>query len=163
MSLSKLREFHGSFKSVCDNFSIDFTEFEQIFGANESVFVIWDIDTNGLIDSLELFSGLILFSETKFEDKARFLFDIFDFNELGSLATIDIEFMISSCLNSTFKILSKNKEADLDEIHEIVEKGFSKDQRIDITEFIKWAKNSEECLTLIELLSGAELEKKKGK
>jgi len=35
------------------------------------VFVIWDIDNNGLIDSLELFSGLILFSETKFEDKAR--------------------------------------------------------------------------------------------
>jgi hypothetical protein len=35
--------------------------------------------------------------------------------------------MISSCLNSTFKILSKNKEADLDEIQKIVEEGFSKD------------------------------------
>jgi len=91
------------------------------------------------------------------------LFDIFDFNELGSLATIDIEFMISSCINSTFKILSKNKEADLDEIQKLVEDGFSKEQRIDITEFIKWAKNNEECLTLFELLSGAEQEKKKGK
>lgn len=51
ISLPKLREFHGSFKSVCDNFSIDLTEFEQIFGANESSFVIWDTDNNGLIDA----------------------------------------------------------------------------------------------------------------
>lgn len=27
-SLSKLREYHGSFKSVCDTFSIDLTEYE---------------------------------------------------------------------------------------------------------------------------------------
>ena len=27
-SLAKLREYHGSFKSVCDTFSIDMTEFD---------------------------------------------------------------------------------------------------------------------------------------
>ena len=59
ISLAKLREFFGSFKSVCNNFAIDLTEFEQIFGANESSFVVWDVDKNGLIDGLELFSGLI--------------------------------------------------------------------------------------------------------
>ena len=78
ISLAKLREFFGSFKSVCNNFSIDLTEFEQIFGANESSFVVWDVDKNGLIDGLELFSGLILFSDSKLEDKIRFLFDVFD-------------------------------------------------------------------------------------
>jgi hypothetical protein len=45
-------------------------EFEQIFGKDEG-FAIWDEDRNGLIDALELFSGLILFSEDKFEDKIR--------------------------------------------------------------------------------------------
>ena len=39
------------------------------------------IDGNGKIDALELFCGLILFSDAKFEEKVRFLFDIFDFNE----------------------------------------------------------------------------------
>lgn len=54
---------------------MDLTEFEQIFGSNESAFVIWDTDNNGLIDSLELFSGLALFSDSKNEDKIRcFLF-----------------------------------------------------------------------------------------
>lgn len=71
VSLSKVRDFHASFKSICDNFSMDLSEFEHIFGASESAFVIWDTDNNGLIDSLELFSGIILFSDTKFEDKIR--------------------------------------------------------------------------------------------
>ena len=71
MPLSKLSDFHATFKSICDNFSMDLTEFEQIFGSNESAFVIWDTDNNGLIDSLELFSGLALFSDAKNEDKVR--------------------------------------------------------------------------------------------
>lgn len=31
MSLAKIRELHGSFKSICDNFAINLTEFENIF------------------------------------------------------------------------------------------------------------------------------------
>ena len=50
---------------------MDLSEFEHIFGASESAFVIWDTDNNGLIDSLELFCGITLFSDTKFEDKIR--------------------------------------------------------------------------------------------
>lgn len=54
---------------MCDNLRIDLTEFEQIFGANESSFQIWDTDENGYIDSLELFSGLTLMSNSEFEKK----------------------------------------------------------------------------------------------
>ena len=66
---------------MCDDFSIDLTEFDQIFEQGKDSFDIWDEDNNGLIDALELFCGLILFSDSKFEDKIRFLFDLFDFNE----------------------------------------------------------------------------------
>jgi len=31
LSLAKIRELHGGFKSVCDNFAINLTEFETIF------------------------------------------------------------------------------------------------------------------------------------
>ena len=48
VSLTKIRELHGGFKSVCDHFSINLTEFEQIFNANEATFAIWDTDNNGL-------------------------------------------------------------------------------------------------------------------
>jgi hypothetical protein len=52
VKLSKLRDYFASFKSICDNFSIDLTEFEHIFETGESSFVVWDTDNNGLIDSL---------------------------------------------------------------------------------------------------------------
>ena len=83
MSLAKIRELHGGFKSICDNFAINLTEFENIFSSNEATFAIWDTDNNGkivqciihiyigLIDALELFSGLIIFSDSKAEDKIR--------------------------------------------------------------------------------------------
>jgi len=51
--LGKIREYLGSFKSVCDTFSIDLTEYDNIFSSNETSFKIWDTDNNGIIDALE--------------------------------------------------------------------------------------------------------------
>jgi hypothetical protein len=65
VKLPKLRDYFAAFKSICDNFSIDLTEFEHIFGTGESAFVIWDTDNNGLIDSLELFAGIAIFADIK--------------------------------------------------------------------------------------------------
>jgi len=57
---------------VCDNFAIDEAEFSHIFQIdNYKIFELWDTDHNGLIDALEIFSGLILFTTAKFEDKVR--------------------------------------------------------------------------------------------
>ena len=47
LSLAKIRELHGGFKSICDNFAINLTEFENIFSSNEATFAIWDADNNG--------------------------------------------------------------------------------------------------------------------
>ena len=71
LSLAKIRELHGGYKSICDNFAINLTEFETIFASNERMFAIWDTDNNGLVDALELFAGLIMFSDAKAEDKLR--------------------------------------------------------------------------------------------
>jgi hypothetical protein len=49
-SLAKIRELHGGYKSICDNFAINLTEFEHIFSSNEgneATFKIWDTDNNG--------------------------------------------------------------------------------------------------------------------
>lgn len=47
LSLAKIRELHGGFKSICDNFAINLTEFESIFSSNQQVFRIFDTDRNG--------------------------------------------------------------------------------------------------------------------
>ncbi len=35
LSLSKIKELHGSFRSICDSFAINLTDYEQIFNSNE--------------------------------------------------------------------------------------------------------------------------------
>lgn len=150
VTLSKLRDYHASFKSICDNFSMDLSEFEHIFGASESAFVIWDTDNNGLIDSLELFSGICIFSDTKFDDKIRciiynfkkklVLFDLFDFNELESLSPTDIEFMVYCCMSATFKIYSISSEINNEELNNFGVKNFGVDNRLTVVELIKAAK-----------------------
>jgi hypothetical protein len=82
---------------------------------------------------LELFSGLIIFSDGKFEDKLRFLFDIFDFNELNSLSIIDLEFMMISCCNATFKIYGIDSEVNEEEISDFLSKHFNDDSRVNIS------------------------------
>ena len=94
LSLSKIRELHGAFKSVCENFAINLTEFETIFMSNEATFAIWDTAGIGLIDALELFSGIIMFADSRAEEKIRFIFDLFDFNEIQSISLLDFEFCI---------------------------------------------------------------------
>ena len=73
---------------------MNLTEFETIFNSNEKIFAVWDTDNNGLIDALELFSGLITFADSRADDKLRFLFDLFDFNEIQSLSVMDLEFAL---------------------------------------------------------------------
>ena len=88
--ISKVRKTHEGFKMVCDQFSISLKEFEQIFAMNEAVFTMWDSDSNGMVDCLELFTVLILFSDGRVEDKVRFLVDLFDFNGNGYLEEVDL-------------------------------------------------------------------------
>lgn len=64
----------ASFKSICESFALDLQHFSKIFNVNENHFVVWDTDNNGLIDALELFSGIAIFSAAKFEDIIRCTF-----------------------------------------------------------------------------------------
>lgn len=57
----------------------------QIFGASQLSFAVWDIKNRGKIDAIEMFSGLVIFSNIKYHQKIKFLFEIFDFNEEGYL------------------------------------------------------------------------------
>ena len=153
ISLSKLIEYHGAFKSICENFSIDYTEFNEIFNEPETIFNLWDNDDNGLIDALELFSGLCLFSNSLFEDKIRFIFDLFDFNELNSLSLLDIEFMVTCCVTSSFRICGLLIDINQEEIYQFIHDSLHQQSRINISQLITFGANSKEInefLTIIK-------------
>lgn len=71
----------------------------------------WKKDKN---NALELFCGLAFYAkECSFKTKLRFLFALFDFNEIKSISIVDLEYMLLSVCNFTYKILGKiNTKAD---------------------------------------------------
>ena len=54
------------------NFCIDYDEYCTIFKRKDNRdFDVWNTQGNGVVDALELFSGLILFSDAKADEKIR--------------------------------------------------------------------------------------------
>ena len=74
------------------------------------LFNLLDHNSNGLIDALELFSLLALFSTSRQEDVIIFLFDLFDFNERGFLEEIDLSFIFFVILQGLCKIFLMDSE-----------------------------------------------------
>ena len=84
----------------------------------------------GLIDALELFAGLIIFADSKAEDKIRFIFDLFDFNQMQTVSVIDLEFAIMCILMSTSKIFNIGSDVDETEITALIRSSFQEGIRV---------------------------------
>lgn len=76
----------------------------QIFGSNVKSFSLWDPEQTGVVNAMEMFSGLIIFSKMAYEDKIKFLYEFFDLNEEGYLDYDDLAFMFISVCQATCKI-----------------------------------------------------------
>jgi len=63
-----------------------------------SSFNIWDKRKIGLLDAFEIFSGLIIYSKANFNQKMKFLFEMFDLNEETFITLIELEFLLNTTL-----------------------------------------------------------------
>ena len=96
--IARIRTLHQGFKMLCDSFTMSKHEFEQILGFNDSegLFNQLDTDANGVIDAIEVFTLLAIFSDSRLEDRFRFLFELYDFNERQWLEEIDLGYWLIS-------------------------------------------------------------------
>lgn len=152
-SLTRVRELFGLFKSISETYSIDNEEFAELFGRHEEIFRCFDSDNNLLIDGLELFAGLIVLSRNiAFPDKVGFLFELFDFNRLKSLSKTDIEFLLVSCCNAVAKVYQLKSLPEDAFIEEFVREEFPSDERVNISEMLRWARRSDSVAAFFALL-----------
>lgn len=79
---------------------------------------MWDPERKGIIDALEMFSGLIVFSKVPYEDKIKFLYEIFDLNEEGYLDYDELIFMLMNICEATCKIYQLQSNLLSDQIIE---------------------------------------------
>ena len=115
---------------------------------NESVFTMWDSDSNGMIDTIEIFCVMILFADGRIEDKIRFIAEFFDFNQNNYLEEVDLLFIAFNAINGTVKIFQVESELPTmpgsggDQAYKIFEDNvvhnFEKNARIGINELMAW-------------------------
>ncbi len=82
----------------------------QISGSNVKSYDVWDTEKQGYINPMEMFSGLIIFSKVAYEDKIKFLYELFDLNEQGFLEYDDLAFVFISVCEATCKIYKLSVE-----------------------------------------------------
>ncbi len=92
-----------------------------------------------LIPNLKIKSDVILiFIVGPFLNFIIVLFDLFDFNELNSLSIVDLQFMVYFCLTSTFKLYNIKQELNEEAISSFLSDSFSEDNRINISQLVKY-------------------------
>lgn len=92
-----------------------------------------------------MFTGLILFSDARAEDKLKAMFELFDFNEIQTISKSDLEFLLCCCITSAFKLFSFAEEIVQEkEIHELIQNSLSKTNRVTLTDLVHFCAFSEE-------------------
>lgn len=97
----------------------------------------------------------MIFSAASAEDKLRckplcsdlrvVLFDLYDFNEIQSLSTYDLQFLILSVCESVQKIYYIIPKVDLNhEVAMLIYESFNEGSRVTLPSFLKWASNTKE-------------------
>tara|TARA_B110000285_G_C14793903_1_gene454293 strand:+ start:244 stop:573 length:330 start_codon:yes stop_codon:yes gene_type:complete len=107
-----------------------------------------DHDGNGLLDAIELFTIFILFSDSRLEDRIRFMFELYDFNNNAFLEEVDLSFMIYNCItglvkmyNITSESIDNNNSLGLKSYNmllELISTTFPKMFKIDCNNIIMW-------------------------
>ena len=77
---------------------------------NEATFSVLDQSANGMIDSIELFTMLAFFADGKIDDKVRFLFDLYDFNQNGYLEETELHFLALNTISGAIKVFQIDTE-----------------------------------------------------
>lgn len=150
-------------------FAIVGAQFESILSFKDSVrlhvpletlFAILDNDNDGRIDGLELLAGLTLCCQAEFEDKARFCFELFDFNLNASLSKKEMVVMMISAICGINLLLGgeEEEEPDLKTFEKLATDAFLKADKdksgaISFDEFVIWARSNREMMSTLENLA----------
>lgn len=133
----------------------------------ELLFEVLDNDHDGRIDGLELLGGLALCCQATLEEKARFCFELFDFNLNGSLSKKEMTMMMMSTVNGMNVLSGGGEESEfpLDVFEKLADDAFSKADRdqnhaINLEEFIHWARSNRDMMNGIDRLNRLALEAK---
>eukprot|EP00743_Colponemidia_sp_Colp-15_P000580 GILK01000650.1.p1 GENE.GILK01000650.1~~GILK01000650.1.p1 ORF type:complete len:348 (-),score=74.69 GILK01000650.1:82-1086(-) len=132
-------------------------EFAQILGLTQEVvehFDLFDTDHNGLVDAFEVFCGSAVFSRGELQEKAKFVFNLFDFNNNQRISLVELIMLLQAICRGVSK-LAKLAEPGQQELEEWATKAFrflQKDdsERMSLSDFTRWADSDQEVKNYID-------------
>ncbi|RYH27855.1 hypothetical protein EON65_12920 [archaeon] len=174
--MEDVRELMKKFRSHVHGFALVEAQFETIIAFKPSVaehvnleelFGILDNDHDGRIDGLELLGGLALCCNAPFEDKARFCFELFDFNLNSLLSKKELVMMMMSSVCGMNLLTGGGEELEPGlEVFEalaedaIIRADINADGQVSYDEFLSWARSNRDLMAGLEGLSRISLQAK---
>lgn len=174
--MQDVRELLKRFRSHIHGFALVEAQFETIMAFKpataeyvklETLFAILDNDHDGRIDGLELLGGLSLCCHATFEEKARFCFELFDFNLNSLLSKKEMVMMMMSSVCGMNLLTGGGEELEPGlEIFEalaedaMVRADLNCDGQISYDEFLAWARSNRELMAGLEGLNRISLQAK---
>ena len=162
-----MKELAKRFRHQVFGYALVEAQFESIMSFKElnssSLEVLFDIldnDNDGRIDGLELLAGLSICCQGEFDEKAKFCFEIFDFNLNATLSKKEMVVMMMAVICG-INILTgggEEQEPDLEIFERLATNAFhradkDKSGNISSDEFIAWARSNREMMAAVECLS----------
>ena len=171
-----MKELYKRLRLQVYGYALVEAQFESIMGFKEDVskqtsievlFDILDNDHDGRIDGLELLGGLALCCQASFEDKARFCFELYDFNLTSSITKREMIMMMmaSICGMNLLTGGGEELEPDVDTIELLSDEAFLRADReknglITYEEFVSWVRSNRDLMAAIESLNKVALDAK---
>ena len=174
--INDVKELYKRLRLQVYGYALVEAQFESIMGFKEDVskqtsievlFDILDNDHDGRIDGLELLGGLALCCQASFEDKARFCFELYDFNLTSSITKREMIMMMmaSICGMNLLTGGGEELEPDVDTIELLSDEAFLRADReknglITYEEFVSWVRSNRDLMAAIESLNKVALDAK---
>ena len=123
------------------------------------LFEVLDNNHDGRIDGLELLGGLTLICQGGFEEKARFCFELYDFQMNGSMSKSEMIMMFMASIGGVSILVgSEGDLPKLDVLESLVDDLFSRIDRdnngsVSYDEFVSWARSNRELMAGLEVLN----------
>ncbi|KAK1931597.1 Echinoderm microtubule-associated protein-like 5 [Phytophthora citrophthora] len=169
-TLVDVEELHRRFKKTF-GFAVTASQFESLLllkipesvGVDE-IFEVLDNNRDGRVDGLELLAALACVCRATFEDKARFTFDLFDFNHNGSLSLAELALLMKSVLIGMSLLTGESSTLPASDNHSsmeamllclgLAEDAFSREDKavavLGFEDFIAWARSNREFMLQVE-------------
>jgi WD40 repeat protein/Ca2+-binding EF-hand superfamily protein len=168
-TIRDVQELYQRFQRSVYGFALVEAQFESILAFNENIskyvnletlFEVLDNDHDGRIDGLEFLGGLALCCQGTFEEKAKFCFQMYDFNLNAQMSRKEMTMMImaSICGMNLLTGGSEALEPSLETLEDVVSDAFNKADRdrsghISFDEFVMWARSNRDIMAALETMN----------